>query len=93
MDWDEINSDRSHPNSIILYHGIFAITEDELEYTSSSSTTSFTFEEELEMTILESFAFEREENAMDPLIYCSPRYFAFTRGTYDLRVGDLLFLF
>ena len=37
----------------------------------------------------ESLDSDRENEAVDPFMYCSPRYFAFSRGTYDLMVNDL----
>ena len=29
-------------------------------------------------------------NDLDPLMYCSPRYFAFNQGIYELTIKDLL---
>ena len=62
---------------------IFAMSEDEIEDVSSNSTNSITSEEDDELETFET------EDDVDPLTYCSPRYFAFNRGTYDLMVKDL----
>ena len=62
---------------------IFAMSEDEIEDVSSNSTNSITSEEDDELETFET------EDDVDPLMYCSPRYFAFNRGTYDLMVKDL----
>ena len=64
------------------------MSEDESEDMPSSSTTSFIYEDELEMPI-DSFAFEHEDEVVDPFMYCSPKYFALTRGMYDLMIKDL----
>ena len=87
MDWVEINPNRSHPNSITVNHGIFTMTEDELEDTSSLSTKSFTFEDKLEM-VIELSTSKHEDDTMNLFMYCSPWYFSFTRGMYDLMVKD-----
>ena len=69
-----------------MHHGVFAMSEDELEDTSWSSNAS---EDELEIPF-ESLDSDREDEAVDPFMYCSPRYFAFSRGTYNLMIKDLL---
>ena len=69
-----------------MHHGVFAMSEDELEDTSWSSNAS---EDEFEDPF-ESSDSDREDEAVDPFMYCSPRYFAFSRGTYNLMVKDLL---
>ena len=61
---------------------IFATFEDYFNYASSYSTTS---EEDNELS-----ASEWEDGPVDPFMFCSPTYFAFIRGTYDLTVNDLL---
>ena len=51
---------------------IFVMSKDELEETSSHSTTSFTYEEDNE-----SSTSKPEDDEVDPLMYRSPNYFAF----------------
>ena len=50
--------------------------------------TSFASQDELEMPF-ESSNSNDEDEAVDPFMYCSARYFAFSTGTYDLMVKDL----
>ena len=46
-----------------------------------------TFDEECDSWVI-FIQPQREEEEVDPLMYCSTRYFVFTRGTYDLMVKD-----
>ena len=64
---------------------IFAMSENELEETSSYSTTSFTSKWDNE-----SSTFEPKDDVVDPLMDCSPKYFSFNRGAYELMVKNLL---
>ena len=77
MDCTKSNHFISHDDSITVN----PMFEDELEDTLSSFTTSFIFEDELEMPN-ESCESNREDEVVDPFIYCYPMYFAFTNGTY-----------
>ena len=71
-----------------MHHGDFAMFKDELEDTSWSFCASFVYVDKLEMPIQSSHS-DREDEAVEPFMYCSPRYFALSRGTYDLMVKDL----
>mgnify|MGYP000615555853 CR=1 FL=1 len=51
--------------------------------------TSFASQDELEMPF-ESSNSNDEDEAVDPFMYSPARYFAFSRGAYDLMVKDLL---
>ena len=50
----------------------------EVEETSSHLRTSMTSED------------DETKDAVDPLMFCSPRPFAFNQGTYEVMVKDLL---
>ena len=65
--------------------------------------TQFIFETEIELedslpyseTLIESIDGQRSNDVvsdddLDPFMFCSPRYFSFNEGTYDLMVNDLL---
>ena len=57
-----------------------------------ASPYSATIDEELDSSTSEdseSGSSEEEAEEVDPFMYCSTRYFAFTRGTYDLMLKDL----
>ena len=62
-----------------MHHGVFAMSEDELEDTSWSSNAS---EDEFEDPF-ESSDSDCDDEAVDPFMYCSPMYFAVARGMYD----------
>ena len=72
-----------------MHHSVFAMWEDELEDISWLSSASFESEDELEMTFESSYS-DHEDEAVDPFMYSPARYFAFSRGAYDLMVKDLL---
>ena len=57
-----------------------------------ASPYSATIDEDMDSSIseyYESASSEEEAEEVDPFMYCSTRYFAFTIGMYDLMLKDL----
>ena len=60
----------------------FATIDEELDSSTCDEVLAWPTSDE----DCESSSSEREEDEVDPFMYCSARYFAFTRGMYDLML-------